>query len=62
MKINPEQKQKKQLIRKCVVCTKEIRPEEKQFREYYGGMNYPVCCPSCGAKFKAAPREYMDGI
>lgn len=48
-----------QAVIRCVVCAKRIRPDDKVFEIHHAGTAHRVCCPSCAAKFEAAPRDYI---
>lgn len=46
-------------VRRCRVCLKRISEGEDHLTVHYRGGDYPLCCPSCAAKFQAAPLEYV---
>ena len=43
----------------CAVCRKEIHQGEHRLEVPWRGGHYLVCCPSCAAKFKAAPEAHV---
>jgi hypothetical protein len=45
---------------RCRVCWKAMRPDEQVLEVAYRGAHYPVCCPSCAAKFRASPGEFLS--
>ena len=45
---------------RCRVCLKAVRPDDRILEVAYRGAHYPVCCPSCAAKFRASPRDFLS--
>jgi len=46
----------------CVVCQKEIHAGEDRQEVPWRGGHYLVCCPTCAAKFKAAPATHVPDL
>lgn len=44
---------------RCLVCAKQIRPDDEVFEIHHAGTSHRVCCPSCAAKFEASPASYI---
>jgi YHS domain-containing protein len=48
-----------QAVIRCVVCAKRIRLDDEVIEIHHAGTAHRFCCPSCAAKFEAAPENYI---
>ena len=46
-------------VLRCKVCAKRLSLSDEHLKVYQGGTYHLVCCPSCAAKFEAAPASYI---